>query len=127
MASGLVFARSGGGILEMINQVGSAFYGPVLAVFTLGVLAPRLTGHTALAGLLAGLATNLALARVAPGVSWLWWNPAGFLVACGVALALGRIVPQLGSVRWPLREARLLIAAFIVMLAILAGASASIG
>ena len=127
VASGLVFARSGGGILEMINQVGSAFYGPVLAVFTLGVLAPRLTGHTALAGLLAGLATNLALARVAPGVSWLWWNPAGFLVACGVALALGRIVPQLGSVRWPLREARLLIAAFIVMLAILAGASASIG
>ena len=34
--SGLVFARSGSGVLETINQVGSAFYGPVLAVFVLG-------------------------------------------------------------------------------------------
>jgi SSS family transporter len=127
VASGLVFARSGSGILEMINQIGSAFYGPVLAVFALGVLAPRLTGHAALAGLVAGLAANLALSRLAPGVSWLWWNPAGFVVACGVALAAGRIGPRLGIMLWPRREARLLIGAFIVMLAILVGTSVSVG
>jgi hypothetical protein len=115
------------GVLETINRVGSAFYGPVLAVFTLGILAPRLTGSTPIAGLAAGLAANLALSRFAPGVSWLWWNPAGFFVACGVALALGRIAPQLGIVRWPRQEARLLIGAFIIMMAILVGASAGVG
>jgi SSS family transporter len=127
VASGLVFARSGSGILEMINMVGSAFYGPVLAVFTLGVLAPRLTGNAALAGLVAGLAGNLALSRFAPGVSWLWWNPAGFFVACAVALSLGRIAPRLVFARWPRREANLLIAAFVVMLVILVGTSLSVG
>ena len=127
IVSGLVFARSGSGVLELINQIGSAFYGPVLAVFTLGILAPRLTGRAALAGLIAGLVANFALARYAPGVSWLWWNPAGFLVACTVALVLGRIAPRLELARWSQRETRILIGAFIVMLVILIGASASAG
>jgi SSS family solute:Na+ symporter len=127
VASGLVFARSGSGVLETINQVGSAFYGPVLAVFVLGVLAPRLTGNAALGGLVAGLVANLALARLAPGVSWLWWNPAGFFAACAVALAIGRIAPQPTLARWPRRETALLIGAFAVMLAILVGTSARVG
>jgi len=127
VASGLVFARSASGVLETINQVGSAFYGPVLAVFTLGVLAPRLRGNAALTGLVAGLVANLALARFAPGVSWLWWNPFGFFIACGVALAVGRIAPQPVLARWPRRETALLVGAFVIMLAILVGTSASVG
>src|SRR5688572_5923410 len=125
--SGLVFARSGSGVLELINQVGSAFYGPVLAVFTLGILAPRLKGNAALVGLVAGLVANLALARLAPGVSWLWWNPAGFAVACVAALVVGRVAPRLELAQWPRLEARVLIGAFLVMLAILIGVSASAG
>jgi len=120
VASGLVFARSGRGILELVNQVGSAFYGPILAVFVLGVLAPRVTGTGALGGLAAGLAGNLALARLAPGVSWLWWNPAGFLVAALVALATSRARPQKVALRWRSREALLLAGAFALMLAALA-------
>lgn len=127
VGSGLVFARSGSGVLETINQVGSAFYGPVLAVFVLGVLAPRLHGNAALIGLVVGLVANLALARFAPGVSWLWWNPFGFFSATGVALAVGRIAPQPVFARWPRRETALLIGAFVVMLAILVGTSAGVG
>ena len=127
VVSGLVFARTGSGVLELINQVGSAFYGPVLAVFTLGILAPALRGNAVLTGLVVGLVANLGLARFAPGVSWLWWNPAGFVVTCVTTLAIGRIAPRLELVRWPQREARVLIGAFLVMLAILIGASASAG
>jgi SSS family transporter len=127
VVSGLVFARTGGGVLELINQVGSAFYGPVLAVFTLGILAPALRGNAVLTGLVVGLLANLTLARFAPGVSWLWWNPAGFVVTCVTALAIGRIAPRLELVQWPQREARVLIGAFLVMLAVLIGASASAG
>ena len=122
-----MFARSGAGVLETINLIGSAFYGPVLAVFMLGVLVPRLDGRGALVGLVAGLIGNVALARLAPGVSWLWWNPAGFLVTCVVALSVSRVVPRTAFVRWPRRETAFLLGAFVVMLVLLAGASLSVG
>ncbi|HEX5076237.1 MAG TPA: sodium/solute symporter [Gemmatimonadaceae bacterium] len=127
VASGALFARTGSGVLETINLIGSAFYGPVLAVFLLGVLAPRLTGSAALVGLVVGLLGNLALARLAPGVSWLWWNPAGFFVTCVVALSISRVAPHAAVVRWPRREAAYLLGAFVVMLVLLAGASLSVG
>ena len=127
VVSGLVFARSGSSVLETINLIGSAFYGPVLAVFALGVLAPRLVGNAALVGLVVGLLGNLALARLVPSVSWLWWNPAGFFVTCVVALAMSRVAPRLATFGWPRREAAFLLAAFVVMLALLAGASLSLG
>lgn len=121
VASGLAFARSGAGVLELINQVGSAFYGPVLAVFLLGALAPRATGKGALAALACGLGCNLALARFAPSLSWLWWNAFGTLAALLAAWAVDRArlslpAPAPGHPR----EARLLGGAFAAMLALLA-------
>jgi SSS family solute:Na+ symporter len=123
VGSGVAFARMGSGVLETINQIGSAFYGPVLAVFLLGAHVPRVTGGAALAGLVAGLLANLALARFAPQVSWLWWNPAGFLAACAVALTSSGSLPLLPSAAWPRRESRLLLGAFVIMLVVLAGTS----
>lgn len=123
IGSGLVFARIGGGVLETINLIGSAIAGPILGVFALGVLAPRLRGDVPLAGLVAGFAGNLALARFAPTVSWLWWNLAGFVLTCGVSLMSARVAPRLAPIRWPRQEVVLLVGAFVLMLAILAGAS----
>jgi SSS family solute:Na+ symporter len=119
VGSGMVFARSGAGILELVNMVGSAFYGPVLAVFVLGVVAPRVNGRSALVGLAAGLAGNLALFRLAPGVPWLWWNPAGFLVATVAALSIGRPGFRWEN-RWERREGALLLGAFAAMIGVLA-------
>jgi SSS family solute:Na+ symporter len=79
------FARSGTGVLELVNLVGSLFYGPVLGVFTLGVFAPGVGGRWAIGALASGLATNAALAAAAPRLSWLWWNAAGWLAAVLVA------------------------------------------
>jgi SSS family solute:Na+ symporter len=123
VAAALFFSRGGGGVLETINQIGSVFYGPVLAVFILGVLAPRLTGGAALLGLVAGLAANVALARLAPQVSWLWWNPAGFLVTAAVALAVGGVAPERPPRAVQARETALLLGAFVLILAVLTGAS----
>jgi SSS family solute:Na+ symporter len=116
VASGLAFARSQAGVIETINQVGSAFYGPVLAVFLLGVLVPSVTQGGALAGFVAGLLGNGALAVWAPGLSWLWWNPAGFAVAIVVALAAARAWPEWKAVEWPRREATWLLGGFVIML-----------
>jgi SSS family solute:Na+ symporter len=119
IGSGLAFARAGKGVLELVNQVGSAFYGPVLAVFALGALFPRVEQRGALAGLGVGLGLNLALARLAPSVSWLWWNPAGFLAASLTALVLaGR--PLTGTrLALPRGEAVVLGGAFVLILAVL--------
>jgi SSS family solute:Na+ symporter len=120
VASGMLFARSEAGVLEMVNKVGSAFYGPVLAVFALGALTRGATGRGALLGLGAGLGTNLILARFAPGVSWLWWNPAGFLATASVALALRDGAVNFRWPGWPRHETRWLVGAFVAMLALLA-------
>jgi SSS family transporter len=119
VASGAYFARAEKGVLELVNLVGSAFYGPVLAVFVLGALFPAVRQPHALSGLGAGLAVNLALARLAPGVSWLWWNPAGALAALLTALALAGLPLSRPRVAFPRRETALLGGAFVLILAVL--------
>jgi SSS family solute:Na+ symporter len=124
VVSGMFFAGAGTGVIEMVNLIGSAFYGPVLAVFVLGALAPAVGGRGAPAGLVAGLAANLLLARLAPGVSWLWWNPAGFLVAALAALFVTRVPLKAPALRWPQAEGRVLGTAFLAMLVTLASLAA---
>jgi SSS family solute:Na+ symporter len=120
VGAGMVAARSGTGILELVNQVGSAFYGPVLAVFVVGALTRSVGGRAAVTGLAAGLAANLVLAAFAPGLSWLWWNPCGFLVSVTVALGANGAAPGLRAPAWQGRPALILGAAFLAMLALLA-------
>lgn len=73
-------------ILEKINQVGSAFYGPILAVFVLALLPIRIVGGMVVFALLAGVGCNVLLWQFAPNVSWLWWNVTGCLVTLLLAL-----------------------------------------
>jgi SSS family transporter len=86
----LVFARSGETVIELINQVGSALYGPIVAVFVLAWRSRRADGRSAVLGAVAGVLGNLALAIWAPAVSWLWWNLSGAAVTLLVGVLLGR-------------------------------------
>ena len=74
-------------VLEAINKIGSLANGPILAVFTLGLLVPRSTGTSVCLGLLAGILFNAWLWLFAPQVSWLWWNVTGFVVTGLVSTA----------------------------------------
>jgi SSS family solute:Na+ symporter len=119
IASALVFARSGSLVLELVNRIGSLFAGPLLGVFTLGLAARSAKGRSAVAPLAIGLGANVALALVAPKISWLWWNPAGWAVTVAVGLVAIR-----GEWRWPASAARtrdvaLLGGAFAAMLLLL--------
>jgi len=62
----------------------------MLALFLLAWRSKRADGRSAVAGGLAGVAVNLLLAYGAPGVSWLWWNLAGCLVAVLIGHLGGR-------------------------------------
>jgi SSS family transporter len=73
-------------VLELVNKIGSAFYGPILATFWLGMLTRKGNQTGAIVGLLAGVGCNVYLWQFyGAAVSWLWWNVFGFLVTfiCG--------------------------------------------
>ena len=77
-------------VIEAINKVGSVFFGPVLAVFLLGILSVRVQSLDVNIGLVAGVGTNIMLAFFVPTVFWFWWNAIGFCVASVMALLLSR-------------------------------------
>jgi SSS family transporter len=68
-------------VIESINKISSLASGPILALFLLGILTSRANGKGATAGLLGGFLFNCYLWAYQPGVSWLWWNVIGFVVA----------------------------------------------
>jgi SSS family solute:Na+ symporter len=73
-------------VIESINKIGSTFYGPVFAVFLMGILFSKAKPLAAIAGLVMGVFLNLILWLLVPSVSWLWWNAIGFFLTSGVTL-----------------------------------------
>ena len=87
LVTGAAFAAGGidKTVIEAINKVGSAFYGPVLATFVLGVVTRRIGGRAMCAGVAAGVGVNLICWLGAFPLHWMWWNLIGFTVASIVA------------------------------------------
>jgi len=113
-------------VIEMVNRVGSLVYGPILAVFLLAWGSRRATGRAAVLGGLLGVGANLLLSALAPGVSWLWWNPLGCLTTLlvGHFFPIGKavaLVPARAPDSQARRMATLLIAMFVVVFLLLAG------
>ena len=75
-------------VIEAINKIGSAFYGPVLATFAIGLFSKRVRGQVMLAGLLAGVGINVTAWLMAWPIHWMWWNVMGGTVTVVVAQGL---------------------------------------
>ena len=73
-------------VIEAINKVGSAVYGPVLAVFILALARRPMPGQAVLWGLFTGVFSNILLWQLAPQVHFMWWNVSGCLCALLVSL-----------------------------------------
>ena len=78
-------------IIESINKIGSAFYGPILAAFLVGVLSRKGNAPGVTTGILAGVGLNLFLWLACPGIHWMWWNCFGCLTTAFVALMVSRL------------------------------------
>lgn len=97
IATGFALRMIGGSetVLELVNKIGSAFYGPILATFWLGMLTRRANQTGAIGGLLTGVAVNIFLWQFfGQAVSWLWWNVIGFAVSFVVGYSLSYLQPQ---------------------------------
>jgi SSS family transporter len=82
-----VYAARAGSLIEVVNKVGSLFYGTILGAFILAIGTKRATGHGAFAGMLAGFITVLLAARYST-ISYLWYNVVGAVVVVAVGLVV---------------------------------------
>lgn len=80
-------------VVESINKIGSAFYGPILAAFCMGLLSKRSTGTGVIIGTLAGVGFNVCLWLFVPSVYWMWWNLFGLVVTCVVTVFVSLATP----------------------------------
>lgn len=78
-------------VVEGINKIGSAFYGPILASFLTGVLSKRANARGVSTGVLTGVAFNLVLWLALPEVHWMWWNLFGLLTSVLITLIVSRL------------------------------------
>ena len=78
-------------VLIAINKIGSLINGPILGVFTLGLLTKKINGSSACTGLIFGFSANLYCWLYHDYISWLWWNVIGFLITIKIAFVFNII------------------------------------
>jgi solute:Na+ symporter, SSS family len=86
-----------GSLIEVVNRIGSIFYGSLLGVFVLALAFRRANGHGAFIGLLSGIlfVVGFAFHPATRDVSYLWHNPIGVVVVLVVGMSVSLLTaPQ---------------------------------
>ncbi|MCB0707671.1 MAG: sodium:solute symporter [Saprospiraceae bacterium] len=86
-------------VIEAINKVGSAFYGPILATFLLAILSKKAHARAVNIGLLAGVGLNMYIWLAGIPIFWIWWNFIGTAVTLFVGYGLSLIIPPKGEIK----------------------------
>lgn len=86
-------AQGFGALIELVNQVGSLFYGSMLGVFVVAFFMRRAGGTAAFWGVLTGQAVVFSVARFS-SIAYLWYNLIGCLIVVGVAWAISVAAPR---------------------------------
>ena len=84
-------------VLEGINKIGSAFYGPILASFLIGVLSKRANATGIFVGVIMGVVFNLFLWLNIKELFWMWWNLLGLLISVVTTIIISWITAPPGQ------------------------------
>ena len=84
-----IYAANLGSLIEVVNRVGSYFYGSLLGVFVLAIAVPRATANGAFWGLLAGMAVVGAV-EATTDISYIWYTVVGTVAVVVVGIAISR-------------------------------------
>ena len=87
------YARNLGALIEVVNKVGSLFYGGMLGVFLLAFFFPRVSGRGAFYGILCGEAAIFAT-NAFTGVTFLWFNVIGATVTVLAGILISEAGPR---------------------------------
>ncbi len=88
-----LYAADFGSLIEVVNRVGSYFYGSLLGVFVLAIAVPRATANGAFWGLLAGMAA-VGLVEASTEISFIWYNVVGTVAVVVVGVTLSVVPPS---------------------------------
>lgn len=106
MGASFLFGGSKSAVIEIINAIGSVFYGPVLVTFLLAMFSRRVSAAGINAGILTAVAVNLLLSKTMqeilgfdPGIHlfWIWLNFTGVLMTLLVAYLVSVFRPSEAS------------------------------
>jgi solute:Na+ symporter, SSS family len=86
-----LFGRMGS-LIEVVNKLGSYFYGTILAIFIVGFFFREVGGVAVCAGALLG-EIAVTCCALFTNTAWLWWNVVGCVVGVVGALAVQRMIP----------------------------------
>lgn len=85
-----VYAANAGSLIEVVNKVGSLFYGTLLGAFVLAIGTRRANGTGTFVGMIAGFGTVLWAATFS-AISYLWYNVVGAVVVVLVGLLVSAV------------------------------------
>lgn len=94
IGAAFLFGGSDSPVIEIINAIGSVFYGPVLATFVLAIFSKKVNRHGIKAGIIIAVIINLIFSKTMQGILgfdpgvyifWMWLNFTGFFITVVVA------------------------------------------
>ena len=81
-----------GTVIEVINKIGSVFYGPIIGTFVLAIMTKKASAIGANIGILSGVFFNIFLWLSVPSIFWFWWNAIGFMITFLVGLIVSNLL-----------------------------------
>lgn len=102
IGAAFLFGGSNSPVIEIINAIGSVFYGPVLATFLMAMFSKNTTALGMKAGIIISVLINLVFSETMQGifgfdlgvsVFWIWLNFTGFFLAFFIAYVISYLFP----------------------------------
>ena len=100
IACSFLFGGSKSTVIEIINAIGSVFYGPVLVTFLLAIFSKKVNHIGMNAGIIIAVAINLVFSKTMQGIFnidlgfdifWIWLNFTGVLISLAVAYMVSAV------------------------------------
>ncbi len=104
IGAAFLFGGSNSPVIEIINAIGSVFYGPVLATFLLAIFSKKISSMGMKMGIIFSVLINLIFSKTMqdiigfdPGISifWIWLNFTGFFLAVVIAYLVSIVSPPI--------------------------------
>ena len=104
IAFSFLFGGNKNTVIEIINAIGSVFYGPVLVTFILAIFSKRVNHIGMNAGIISAVLINLMFSSTIQGIFgfdlgieifWIWLNFTGVLISLVVAYVVSYLTPAI--------------------------------
>ncbi len=106
IGAAFLFGGSDSPVIEIINAIGSVFYGPVLATFVLAIFSKKVNAQGMKAGIIIAVLVNLVFSKTMQNmfgldfgfsIFWMWLNFTGFALTVAIAYLVSAMTPSISN------------------------------